>query len=282
MSRSPAPSFLLSLSGHALLALALYFWVRPAELQEPPKVMQAVLMSAPAAAVSAAASAAEPTPTPPVELPPAPPPVAPPPPPPPKAEPPKPQAKEPPKPAPTAKPVEADKPTPKPQPKVEPPKPEPKPVIDPRRMDDELAEVEAESQRLEKARKQREAELRQQALNQALNAEADAAAQLAANARAREQAALIAQYQLAINRKIKSQWRRPPSTTGRLETVMRITLLPGGEVASVVIVSSSGNAAFDASAQEAVGRADPLPVPSDPVLFREQFKVLLLKFKPEE
>lgn len=279
MSRSSAPSFLLSLSGHALLALALYFWVRPAELPEPPKVMQAVLMSAPVAAVSAPVSAPEPTPAAPVELPPPPQPA---PPPPPKVEPPKPQPRETPKPAPTARPVEAEKPTPKPLPKVEPPKPAPRPAIDQRRMDDELAEVEAESQRMEKVRRQREAELRQQALNQAMNAEADAAAQLAANARAREQAALIAQYQLAINKKIKSQWRRPPSTTGRLETVMRITLLPGGEVASVVIVSSSGNAAFDASAQEAVGRADPLPVPSDPTLFREQFKVLLLKFKPEE
>lgn len=278
MSRSPVPSFLLSLLGHALLALALFFWVRPAELPEPPKVMQAVLMSAPMAALSAPVATPEPPPAAPVELPPPPQPA----PPPAKTEPPKPLPKEAAKPAPTAKPVEAEKPAAKVPPKAEPPKPEPKPAIDPRRMDEELAEVEAETQRMEKARKQREAELRQQALNQALNAEAEAAAQLAANARAREQAALIAQYQLAINRKIKSQWRRPPSTTGRLETVMRITLLPGGEVASVVIVSSSGNAAFDASAQEAVGRADPLPVPSDPTLFREQFKVLLLKFKPEE
>lgn len=278
MSRSPAPSFLLSLLGHALLALALFFWVRPAELPEPPKVMQAVLMSAPMAALSTPVATPEPPPVAPIELPPPPQPA----PPPAKTEPPKPLPREAAKPVPTAKPVEAEKPAAKAPPKAEPPKPEPKPAIDPRRMEEELAEVEAETQRMEKASKQREAELRQQALNQALNAEAEAAAQLAANARAREQAALIAQYQLAINRKIKSQWRRPPSTTGRLETVMRITLLPGGEVASVVIVSSSGNAAFDASAQEAVGRADPLPVPSDPTLFREQFKVLLLKFKPEE
>ena len=50
----------------------------------------------------------------------------------------------------------------------------------------------------------------------------------------------------------------------------------------MVITQPSGNEAFDASALEAVRRASPLPVPSDPTLFREQFKVLMLKFKPEE
>lgn len=282
MSRSPIPGYLISLLGHILLAVLLFVWVRPATLPTPPPVMQAILMSAPPAAPSApAAAVAEPAPAPEVAPPPPPPKPVPP--------PPKPQPK------PTATPVtppkpEVVKPTPKPEPvkpeppKTEPPKPKP-PVVDQRRFDDEMVEIEAETQRVaaeQKARQRREAEARQLAMAQALKAEADAVATAAANNKAREQAALIAQYQLAINRKIKGQWRRPPSASGRLETVMRITLLPGGEVASVVVISSSGNAAFDASALEAVGRADPLPVPSEPVLFREQFKVLLLKFKPEE
>ena len=276
---------LLSLLAHLLLGWLLFVFVRPASLPEPEPVMQAVLMSLPPAPQVSAPVVVEAPPAPaPVETPPPPKPL---PPPPPKSEPvkPRPEPSKPvepakPVPAPTARPV-----TPEPvKPAPEPPKPR-KPLIDDSRVRDELEEVEAESQRAaaeQRARQRREAELRQQALEQAQRVEAEAAAEMAAAIRAREMASQIAQYQLAINRKIKQNWRRPATAAGKLETVMRITLLPGGEVASVVIMKSSGNAAFDSSASEAVERANPLPVPSDPQLFREQFKVLLLKFKPEE
>jgi len=269
------PNILLSLLLHGVVLALFWVYAKPASLPEPPKVMQAILMSAPAAMATEAPMTSipiEPVATIPVE-PPAPKPL-----PEPKSEP-KPEPKK--VPLPTPKPTA--KPTPKPEPKIE-PKPTPKPIIEP--VDEELEAVEQETKRLAEAqataRKQREAEARQQALADALKAEADAIAADAAKERARLLSAQIGQFQLAINRKVKSNWRRPAAVSGKLMTELRITLLPGGEVASVVVVKSSGNDAFDESAKDAVNRANPLPVPSDAVLFREQFKVLLLKFKPEE
>ncbi len=229
--------------------------------------MQAMLMAAPPSITTASP---EPVPAAPAPSEPAPLPLPPP---------------EPVKPLPVAKPKPVV--TPKPVLKPAPAKPEvvkPKPVIEP--PDEELAAIEKETKRITDeqtaARKQREAEARQKAIADALKAEADAIAADAANERARRMSAQIGEFQLAINRKIKSNWRRPAAVSGKLVTELRITLLPGGEIASVVVVKSSGSDAFDESAKDAVSRANPLPVPSDPALFREQFKVLLLKFKPEE
>lgn len=268
------PTVLVSILLHGVLITLLWLYAKPAELPEPPKVMQAMLIAAPPSVTTASPppAPAEPAPPEPAPLPPTPEPVK-------------------PKPLPVTKPkpVEPPKrvPAPKPALKPAPAKPEvvkPKPVIEP--PDEELAAIEKESKRItdeqNAARKQREAEARQKAIADALKAEADAIAADAANERARRMSALIGEFQLAINRKIKSNWRRPAAVSGKLVTELRITLLPGGEIASVVVVKSSGSDAFDESAKDAVSRANPLPVPSDPALFREQFKVLLLKFKPEE
>lgn len=259
------PTVLASLLLHGVLIALLWLFAKPAKLPEPPKVMQAMLMAAPPGSATASPEPAPAAPPEPEPLPPPPP--------------------EPVKPLPVAKP----KPLLPPKPELKPAtaKPEavkPKPVIEP--PDEELAAIEKESRRITDeqtaARKQREAEARQKAIADALKAEADAIAADAANERARRMSAQIGEFQLAINRKIKSNWRRPSAVSGKLVTELRITLLPGGEVASVVVVKSSGSDAFDESAKDAVSRANPLPVPSDPALFREQFKVLLLKFKPEE
>lgn len=212
-------------------------------------------MPAPAAPVQPEPTPAEPVPEPePAPEPPAPKPE-------PKPEP-KPQPQPDPKPSPTPKPTPEPKPTPKPDPKPA----EPDPALI------------KEKERLERA-----AQERQQAIAQALRSEADAMAQqAAADARARQLASQINQFTLAINQKIKNEWKRPINVDGKLETVMTITVLPGGEVRNVLIRQSSGNAAFDASAEEAVRRASPLPVPADAALFNEFFRVIVLKFKPEE
>lgn len=274
------PVILLSLLAHVLLLACLIVLGQPPRLPDPPKIMQAVLMTPSKVKASNADATAAPAPAPePVPVPkPAPEP---------KPEPkplpaPKPEPKPEPKPAPVTKPL------PQPQPKPAPAKPEPakprKPVIDEFSVETEMADAEAASRKAaaDAAKRKREAEERAKADAIAAQAEADAV-QMAADAqRARQMAAQIGEFQMAIHKKIKGQWRRPSTATGKLVTLMRITVLPGGEVASVVITQPSGNEAFDASALEAVRRASPLPVPSDPVLFREQFKVLMLKFKPEE
>jgi colicin import membrane protein len=58
-------------------------------------------------------------------------------------------------------------------------------------------------------------------------------------------------------------------------------MLPGGEVADVRIVQSSGNEIFDRQAEAAVKKASPLPVPADPRLF-EKVREINFIFAPED
>ncbi|MEY8262739.1 MAG: cell envelope integrity protein TolA, partial [Bermanella sp.] len=84
-----------------------------------------------------------------------------------------------------------------------------------------------------------------------------------------------------IQQLINSQWHYPPSAKHDDRLVLRIYLVPTGEVAEVQLVESSGNAALDRSAEQAVWKAATLPVPKDPVLFEKEFRQFLLPFSPE-
>jgi colicin import membrane protein len=48
-----------------------------------------------------------------------------------------------------------------------------------------------------------------------------------------------------------------------------------------VVVNSSGDDIFDRSAENAVRKASPLPVPQDRNLFSQNFRVFTFIFKPE-
>ncbi len=261
-------AFTVSIGLHLILVLGLVLFAAPSRLPELPKSIEATLMALPSSPITTPAApiqpepVAEPTPAPPEPTPEPPP-----------APEPKPEPVKPPKPEP--KPEVKPEPKPEAKPKPE-PKPEPKPAPPkPAEPDPELAK--------ERERLERQAKERQQAIAQSLRDEADAMAeQAAADARARQLASQINQFTMAINRQIKNEWKRPINVDGKLETVMTIVLFPGGEVRNVLIRQSSGNAAFDASAEEAVKRASPLPVPADAALFNEYFRVITLKFKPEE
>ena len=52
-----------------------------------------------------------------------------------------------------------------------------------------------------------------------------------------------------------------------LECILRVRLIPGGEVVDVTIAKSSGNAIFDRRAVTATEKASPLPVPDDVATF---------------
>ncbi len=57
-------------------------------------------------------------------------------------------------------------------------------------------------------------------------------------------------------------------------------ILPGGDVLDIAIVRSSGNPVYDMAIERAIRSAQPLPVPSNPELFR-QFRNLNLNIKHE-
>lgn len=131
-------------------------------------------------------------------------------------------------------------------------------------------------QRLEEQRRQ-EALRQQQAEEAARQAEAQAAAQAAAQDQ-------VAGYTAIIHDLVQRNWSRPPSARNGMTAVLRIRLVPTGDVVDVEIVRSSGDAAFDRAAEaavRAVGRFRELSS-MPPRLFEANFRSLLLTFRPED
>lgn len=139
-----------------------------------------------------------------------------------------------------------------------------------------------EKERLEKVRKEQEEELKRQELLE----EAKMLRQFEEQERLEQQRmsdqSEINKYRLPIKQRIEQFWSRPPSARRGMQATLEIRLIPGGEVVSVTVVKSSGNAAFDQSAVAAVQRAKILPTPSDPRVFNQQFRTMTLIFNPED
>ena len=91
---------------------------------------------------------------------------------------------------------------------------------------------------------------------------------------------LINKYKGLIRHAIAQKWLVPNSADKKLSTQLLIKLAPGGTVLDVKLVKGSGNAALDRSAETAVYKASPLPVPQQPELFN-RFRTLRLTVKPE-
>jgi TonB family protein len=91
----------------------------------------------------------------------------------------------------------------------------------------------------------------------------------------------IASYASQIKLLIQSVWRFPPSAKHDQMVLLRIFMVPTGEVTEVQIVESSGNTALDRSAEKAVWRIAKFPVPKDASLFEQQFRKFLIQLKPE-
>ncbi|MFT5482669.1 MAG: TonB family protein [Halieaceae bacterium] len=88
----------------------------------------------------------------------------------------------------------------------------------------------------------------------------------------------------SIARAIADNWSRPPSARNNMEAELVIHLIPTGDVVSVAVDKSSGSAAFDRSAVNAVQKAERFPelqqLPSR--VFEKHFRTLRLKFRPED
>ncbi len=91
----------------------------------------------------------------------------------------------------------------------------------------------------------------------------------------------IAKYEALIKQKVERSWSRPPNVEKGKECTIRVRTVSSGEVVSAVVVRSSGNPAFDRSAEVAVQKATPLPLPEDKKLFEENFREFEFKFRPE-
>lgn len=145
----------------------------------------------------------------------------------------------------------------------------------------ELAEKRAREAKNEAQRKQRE-EVEREAAEQHLaeqkkRQEEDEIERAAAANRADE---AIANAKVLIQQKVNRNWLRPPATAQGLSCRIQVKLIPGGDVVEAKVIRSSGNAAFDRSAEGAVRKASPLPLPTDPKLF-SLFRNFDFEFKPD-
>ena len=91
-----------------------------------------------------------------------------------------------------------------------------------------------------------------------------------------------ATYVNLINTAISDKWDRPPSARRGMEVTLQVELFPNGELNTVNIVESSGNDAFDRSAEKAVKDVKRFTVPENTELFEKNFRVFKLRFKPED
>jgi colicin import membrane protein len=133
--------------------------------------------------------------------------------------------------------------------------------------------AEAEAKRKAEAEKQRQAEAARRR-----EAEQGLQQQLAAEQAARDQG-IVAEYTAYIQEKIQQNWLKPAGSPEGLSCTVQVSLIPGGDVARVQIVRSSGDPLFDRSVENAVHKASPMPLPKDAAMFK-YFRELRLIFKP--
>lgn len=144
-------------------------------------------------------------------------------------------------------------------------------------------EAEAQEQQKRAAAQERQQEekrrqkLTEQSLREQLAAEEKQRTDAAHAARA---ASEVDKYKALIQQRVIHNWNRPMSVAKGLTCLVQVRLTPGGEVLSATVVRSSGNALFDRSAEYAVYKAAPLPLPEDPSLF-DNFREFNFEFNPK-
>lgn len=172
-------------------------------------------------------------------------------------------------------------------------------VAQQQQQDQERRQVEqrqAEQQRAaeeQRQREQREAEQRrqqelaaEQERQRQEQAQAQARAQQEADARelAETEAELVMAYSAVIHDLVQQYWSRPPSARNGMVVVLRIRMVPTGDILDVEIVQSSGDFAFDRAAESAVLKVNRFTELQgmDPRLFDRNFRTFLLTFRPQD
>ncbi len=91
--------------------------------------------------------------------------------------------------------------------------------------------------------------------------------------------AAVASFTDLIRQKVERNWIQPPGDISGLNCIVRVRLIPGGDVVDAQVIKPSGNAFFDRSVELATRKAAPLPLPSDPTMFN-YFRTLEFYFRP--
>ena len=151
---------------------------------------------------------------------------------------------------------------------------------------EQVAKDRAEAQRQKQRQKKLEAQRRRErlaalgdladdSLQQSLEAEAE---QIQDNDVQQQ----VQTFQAGIYDLVRKNWSRPPSARNGMQVRFLVELIPTGELLSVTLVDSSGSAAFDRSAEQAIRRARRFDVPQDNSVFEANFRRFYFLFRPED
>ncbi|NIB42003.1 cell envelope integrity protein TolA [Pseudomaricurvus alkylphenolicus] len=146
-----------------------------------------------------------------------------------------------------------------------------------------------EQERLEKERQELEKQrrLQEQREQQRIAQEAAMADELAREEEmllAEQDAATAQSYVAKMAQLIEQNWSRPPSARRGMKCELQLQLVPTGQVVSVVVTKSSGNPAFDRSAEQAVKKIGRFELLKEmpPSVFETYFRQLTLIFNPQD
>lgn len=142
------------------------------------------------------------------------------------------------------------------------------------------AKATLEKKRKAELKKQRKAEQAKRKKAEAKRKQAERkqqlAEQLAVEEKARAEAAAVGEinkYIGLIRQKVTRNWLKPAGSKKGLACIVKVRIIPGGEVVAVQVIKSSGNAVFDRSVERAVRKASPLPLPRDPAVAKRMHDI---------
>ncbi len=154
-------------------------------------------------------------------------------------------------------------------------------VLERKRKEQERKEKETQEKikKLEKERQQKQAQLEfEEKLRQEKIAQQKRAA--AQKKRAAFEQSEVSKYKGLIRGQITRNWIFPASYQKGMKCKILVRLIPSGDVVSVRVTQSSGNAAFDRSVEMAVNKASPLPVPESSTGLFDHFREVEFVFDP--
>ena len=149
-------------------------------------------------------------------------------------------------------------------------------------------EAQREQEQLERIRVEQQRELAEtERLRQEEEVERQRQAEevaVAAAEAARTEFELVQSATALIQQALQQVWNRPPSARNGMRAILRIRMLPTGELLEASITQSSGDSAFDRSAENAVYSASPFSeLQNLPInVFNTNFRTLSLIFEPED
>jgi len=144
----------------------------------------------------------------------------------------------------------------------------------------ELMELKSQKQKHNKKLAKQKEQALQKMMQEELLAEKEELAGSRAGAYGNQLQGEVDKYKSLMVQAIASHWIVPEGVDIGATCKLLINLAPGGVVLNVELTKSSGNLALDRSAQAAVLKASPLPVPEEHELF-DKVRTINLTVRPE-